>query len=146
MKEMKTTLPRADMKKTWYLVDAKDKITGRLAVRIAMILMGKHKPTYTAFFDTGDFVVVINAEKVKFTGKKMEQKTYAQFSGYPGGLKDIPLPVMLAKKPEEVIRLAVKRMLPKTTLGKQMIDKLKVYAGPNHPHSAQGPVPIEFKL
>lgn len=137
---MRTTLAKGGtLKQKWYLVDAKDWILGRLAVRLATIMMGKHKPIYTPHIDTGDFVVVINAEKIKVTGKKLEKKMYQRFSGYPSGRKLESLQTVLDNKPETVIRLAVERMLPKTTLGKQMINKLKVYAGPDHPHQAQTP-------
>ncbi|MBC7195855.1 50S ribosomal protein L13 [Deferribacteraceae bacterium V6Fe1] len=141
---MKTTWAKADSEKKWYLVDANDKILGRLATRIAMILMGKNKPVYTPFMDTGDFVVVVNAEKIKVTGKKLTDKVYYAYSGYFGGLKEKTLEQMLDRKPEEVIRLAVKRMLPKNRLGRQMLKKLKIYSGSEHPHSAQQPEKIEF--
>jgi len=141
---MKTTWAKADSEKKWYLVDASDKILGRLATRIAMILMGKNKPMYTPFLDTGDFVVVVNAEKIKVTGKKLTDKVYYAYSGYFGGLKEKTLEQMLDRKPEEVIRLAVKRMLPKNRLGRQMLKKLKIYSGSEHPHSAQQPEKIEF--
>ncbi len=127
----------------WLKVDASGKTLGRLAVRIAVILQGKNKPTYTPHVDTGDFIIVVNASKIRVTGKKLEQKEYQRFSGYPGGLKRIPMAEMLARKPEEVIRLAVRRMLPKTKLGHAMFKKLKVYAGPEHPHEAQKPVELE---
>lgn len=141
---MKTTWAKADSEKKWYLVDANDKILGRLATRIAMILMGKNKPIYTPFMDTGDFVVVVNAEKIKVTGKKFTDKVYYSYSGYFGGLKEKTLKQMLDRKPEEVIRLAVKRMLPKNRLGRQMLKKLKIYSGSEHPHLAQQPEKIEF--
>jgi large subunit ribosomal protein L13 len=141
---MKTTWAKADSEKKWYLVDANDKILGRLATRIAMILMGKNKPVYTPFMDTGDFVVVVNAEKIKVTGKKLTDKVYYAYSGYFGGLKEKTLEQMLDRKPEEVIRLAVKRMLPKNRLGRKMIKKLKIYAGNEHPHAAQQPEKLEF--
>lgn len=141
---MKTTWAKADIEKKWYLVDANDKILGRLATRIAMILMGKNKPIYTPFMDTGDFVVVVNAEKIKVTGKKLTEKVYYAHSGYFGGLKEKTLKQMLDRKPEEVIRLAVKRMLPKNRLGRRMLKKLKIYSGSEHPHLAQQPEKIEF--
>lgn len=141
---MKTTWAKADSEKKWYLVDANDRILGRLATRIAMILMGKNKPVYTPFMDTGDFVVVVNAEKIKVTGKKLTDKVYYAYSGYFGGLKEKTLKQMLDRKPEEVIRLAVKRMLPKNRLGRQMLKKLKIYSGSEHPHLAQQPEKIEF--
>lgn len=142
---MKTTLAReTDIKKQWYLVDATGKILGRMASRIAMILMGKHKPIYTPYVDTGDFVIVINAAKIKVTGKKLENKVYKRYSGYADGLKEIPMKTMLEKHPEKVVYLAVKRMLPATRLARRMMKKLKVYAGPEHPHQAQKPQ--ELKL
>jgi large subunit ribosomal protein L13 len=121
----------------WYLVDAENQILGRMASRIAYILRGKNKPFYSPHQDTGDFVVVINAEKIKITGKKLDEKLYYSHSGYPGGQKIVSLEMMLHKKPERVIELAVKRMLPKNTLGRKMFKKLKVYTGSQHPHQAQ---------
>ena len=135
-----------EVKREWFLVDAKGKVLGRLASEIAKILMGKHKVYFQRDVDCGDFVVVINAEKVRVTGKKLEQKIYYRHSGYPGGLKEIPLKRMLEEKPEEVIRLAVKRMLPKNRLGHRMLKRLKVYRGQNHPHQAQRPKPLEIKV
>jgi large subunit ribosomal protein L13 len=129
----------------WFVVDAKDRVLGRLATRVAMVLMGKHKPTYTPFLDTGDFVVVLNADKIKLTGKKAEKKVYKRFSGYPGGQKEVPFADELAKHPEEVVRHAVLDMLPRGTLGRQQITKLKVYAGDKHPHAAQNPKALEIK-
>jgi len=129
----------------WFLVDAKDQVLGRLATRVAMVLMGKHKPTYTPFLDTGDFVVVLNADKVRVTGKKLEKKVYKRFSGYPGGQREVPFASELAKHPEEVFRHAVLNMLPRGTLGRQQINKLKVYRGTDHPHAAQQPKPLEIK-
>ena len=131
--------------KSWYVVDAAGKILGRLATRVAMILMGKHKPTYTPFLDTGDFVIVLNASKIQVTGKKLDQKVYKTFSRYPGGQKETPLRTRLEKAPEEVIRHAVLDMLPRGTLGRRQIFKLKVYAGTDHPHQAQNPQPLEVK-
>lgn len=133
----------SEIKKKWYLADAEGRILGRLASRIAMILMGKHKPTYTSYIDTGDFVVVVNADKVKVSGKKAMEKTYKSYSGYADGLKVVPYEKMLKKHPERIVFLAVKRMIPSTRLGNRMIKKLKVYAGPNHSQQAQQPVPIE---
>lgn len=133
-----------DLDKKWFLVDAENLILGRLASNIAMILMGKNKPQYTPTIDTGDFVVVVNAEKFATTGNKMLAKKYYRHSGYIGGLKERRLEEMLDKKPEEVIRLAVKRMLPKTRLGNAMLKKLKVYSGETHPHEAQQPVKLEL--
>jgi large subunit ribosomal protein L13 len=130
------------IEREWHLIDADDKVVGRLATRIAMILMGKHKPTYTPHCDTGDNVVVVNCEKVRFTGRKMEQQTYYHHTGWVGGLRARPVREVLESKPADVIYLAVRRMLPKTRLGKQMIRKLKIYAGPEHPHVAQNPQPL----
>ncbi len=122
----------------WWHVDASDKIVGRLASDIAVILMGKHRPTYTPHVDTGDFVVVTNAEKVRFTGKKWEQKSYTWYTGYPGQRSETA-EKRLEKKPTDILREAVRRMLPKNKLGRQMLDKLKIYAGAEHPHQAQQP-------
>lgn len=127
----------------WFIVDAKDKILGRLATRIATILMGKHKPTYTPFLDTGDFVVVVNADKIRLTGKKALSKVYKRFSGYPGGQREVPFAEQFAKYPEKVVRHAVLDMLPRGTLGRQQITKLKVYKGTDHPHAAQQPKTLE---
>ena len=128
----------------WHLVDAEDQVLGRLAAKLAVILMGKHRPTYTPHVDTGEFVVVVNADKVKFTGNKWNQKTYQRYSHYTGGQKVIPALEMLEKKPEEILRLAVKRMMPRGPLAYKQITKLKIFAGPAHEHQAQKP--IEFKL
>jgi large subunit ribosomal protein L13 len=128
----------------WYLVNAEGKVLGRLATELAKILRGKNKPTYTPHVDTGDFVVIINAEKVMLTGKKMKDKIYFHHTGYPGGLKEISAEKLLVKKPTEMIRIAVKGMLPKNSLGRQMIRKLKIYAGPNHPHEAQKPTLLQI--
>ncbi|MFN3534346.1 MAG: 50S ribosomal protein L13 [Desulfatiglandales bacterium] len=137
---MKTYMAKKnEVERRWFVVDASDKILGRLATQIAMKLRGKDRPTFTPHVDAGDFVVVINAEKVRVTGKKLNDKFYYRHSGYLGGLKVTPLRDMLQKKPEEVIRLAVKGMLPKNRLGRQLIKKLKVYSGPEHPHQAQQP-------
>jgi large subunit ribosomal protein L13 len=142
---MKTTWASTNtLEQKWLLVDAENKVLGRLASEIAKKLMGKDKVIYTPFIDTGDFVVVVNAEKIKVTGKKMSDKIYYRHSGYLGGLKQRTLAEMLDRKPEEVIRLAVKRMLPKNRLGRQMLSKLKIYAGSEHPHKAQKPVAIEL--
>ena len=129
----------ADVSRQWYLVDADQEVLGRMAVRIATILMGKNKPTYTPHVDTGDFVVVTNAEKVGLSGNKRAQKLYHYHTGYIGGLRSHNLDWMLKHKPAQVIQLAVRRMLPKTKLGRKMLKKLKVYAGPEHPHEAQSP-------
>ncbi|MCS7242718.1 MAG: 50S ribosomal protein L13 [Candidatus Caldatribacterium sp.] len=130
------------VEKKWYVVDAEGQILGRLASRIATILMGKHKNIYTPFFDVGDYVIVINAEKVQVTGKKLDQKLYRRHSGYPGGFKEETLRSLLARKPEEVIRRAVWGMIPHHRLGRRLIRKLKVYRGPSHPHAAQNPIPL----
>ena len=135
---MKTYLPR-EIHRNWWVIDATDQVLGRLASRIALLLMGKRKPEYTPHLDTGDFVVVVNAEKVRLTGKKLDQKMYYRHSGYPGGLKVRTARQMLQSHPERVIQLAVKRMLPKNRLGRRMLKRLKVYAGPVHPHAAQKP-------
>lgn len=127
-----------DIKRSWYIVDAKDKILGRLASRVAMILIGKHKAIYTPHIDTGDYVIVINSRRVRVTGRKLKDKMYQRYSGYPGGRKETPLETMLEKKPTEVIRLAVKRMLPNNPLGRMKIRKLKVYADENHPFKIEG--------
>ncbi len=128
----------------WYVVDATDQTLGRLAAQVANVLRGKNKPTYTPHIDTGDYVVIINAEKIKVTGKKLDQKIYYNHSGYVGGMKETTLREMLAKKPEEVIRKAVKGMLPKGPLGREMITKLHVYAGPEHKQQAQQPKELKF--
>jgi large subunit ribosomal protein L13 len=144
---MSTTLlnqQAAEAQQRWYVIDATDQVVGRLAVTISNILRGKHKPTYTPHTDTGDFVIVINAEKVKFTGKKWQDKSYQTFSHYAGGQKIIPAGEMLARKPTEIIRLAVKRMLTKGPLAYRQFGKLKIFAGPTHPHQAQQPV--EYKV
>jgi len=130
--------------RNWYVVDAGDKILGRLASRIAYVLRGKNKPYFSPHQDTGDFVIVVNAEKIKVTGNKMRDKVYHSHSGYPGGQKTINLSSMLQKHPERVVELAVKRMLPKNALGRKMFTKLKVYAGPDHPHKAQQPQTLEL--
>ena len=143
---MKTTLvtQAKDIKKKWHLIDAKGKILGRLAVEIANLLRGRTKALYTPHCDTGDYVVVVNADKIKVTGKKMAQKMYYHHSDYVGGMKEQTLKEKLAKKPEDVIYLAVKGMLPKGPLGREMIKKLNVYAGSEHPHAAQKPETLTF--
>jgi len=142
---MKTYIPKlAEIERKWYLVDAEGKVLGRLASRLAQILSGKDKPIYTPHLDVGDFVVVINAEKVKVTGGKEEKKIYYQHSGYPGGLKERTYEKLLSKKPQDIIRKAVRGMLPKNKLGRQMLKKLKVYAGSEHPHQAQRPEKLDF--
>ena len=134
----------AEIDHRWYVIDAEDKTLGKLAAEVAMILRGKKKPIYTPHVDCGDYVVVVNAEKVAVTGKKDNQKIYRSHSGYPGGLKETTLAELRAKKPEEIIRHAVKGMMPKGKLGRQMFKKLKVYAGPEHPHAAQNPEEWKF--
>ena len=133
---------KEELEHQWYLVNAEGKVLGRLATELAKMLRGKSKPSFTPHVDTGDFVIVVNAEKVVLTGKKMKDKIYYHHTGYPGGLKEINAEKLLAKKPTEVLRTAVKGMLPKTTLGREMLRKLKIYAGPNHPHEAQKPVSL----
>ena len=142
---MKTFMASAAaIERKWYVVDAEGKTLGRLASEIARVLRGKHKPIFTPHLDTGDYVIVINAEKVKVTGKKLDQKIYYHHSGYVGGMKETTLKKMLADKPERVIELAVKGMLPKGPLGRQMYKKLFVYAGPEHKHEAQKPEVLTF--
>lgn len=133
------------VKKAWYVVDLEGQTLGRAAARIASVLRGKHKPIYTPHVDTGDFVVVVNAEKVKLTGNKLAQKTYYNHSGYPGGLRSITAEKLLQKRPEDVIKKAVTGMLPKNKLGRKMAKKLKVYAGGSHPHAAQSPKPLTIQ-
>lgn len=144
---MKTFMANpANIERKWFVVDAEGKTLGRLAVEVAKVLRGKNKPTYTPHVDTGDHVIVVNAEKVVLTGKKLEQKTYFRHSGYPGGTTFTTAGKMLATKPERVVEAAVKGMLPKNSLGRQMFRKLNVYAGPNHPHSAQQPEVLELNI
>jgi large subunit ribosomal protein L13 len=143
---MKTYMARAqDIKPNWLVVDATDKVVGRLASDIAVILMGKHKPIYTPHVDTGDFVIVLNADKVVFTGNKWEKKQYTWYTGYPG-LKSESAEARRAKKPEMILSEAVRRMLPKNKLGTKMLAKLKLYCGSEHPHQAQNPEPIELGI
>lgn len=138
----KTYIPKADeIEKKWWLIDAEGQVLGRLATTIARLLRGKDKSQFSPFLDTGDFVVVINAEKIKVTGRKLDDKIYYSHSGYPGGLKARTLRELLANKPEEVIRHAVWGMIPKNRLGRKLMKKLKIYRGPNHPHEAQQPQP-----
>ncbi len=142
---MKTYFPKAsEIERKWYVVDAENQVVGRLATRIASVLMGKDKPCYTDFLDTGDFVIVVNAEKVRLTGKKWTSKVYYSHSGYPGGLKESRAEELLSRHPERLLQLAVKGMLPKTKLGRGMFKKLKVYAGNQHPHEAQEPEALNF--
>jgi large subunit ribosomal protein L13 len=137
--------PQASLERNWYVVDAADQRLGRLASEIAIILRGKNKPTYTPHLDTGDFVVVINAEKVSVTGKKRSQKLYRRHSGRPGGMKTETFAKLQARLPERIIEQAVKGMLPKNSLGRQLFTKLKVYAGSDHPHQAQQPQVLQIK-
>ena len=132
-----------EVTREWYLVDAEGKTLGRLATQIADTLRGKRKPQYTPHVDTGDFVIVVNAEKIHVTGNKLDQKRYYRHSGYPGGLRSRTLREQLDRRPTEVLRVAVKGMLPKNRLARQQITKLKIYAGPEHPHEAQNPKPLE---
>ena len=132
-----------EITREWYLVDAEGKTLGRLATQIADTLRGKRKPQFTPHVDTGDFVIVVNAEKIQVTGNKLEQKRYYRHSGYPGGLRSRTLREQLERRPTEVLRVAVKGMLPKNRLARQQITKLKIYAGPEHPHEAQNPKPLE---
>ena len=142
---MKTYLATdKEVKKKWFIVDAKGKILGRLASQVAAVLRGKHKPSFTPHVDTGDGVIVINAKGIKVTGKKMEEKFYKHFSGYPSGLRLTNLETMLKRKPTQVIRIAIKGMLPKNKLGRKMIKKLKVYTDAKHPHEAQAPKELKI--
>jgi large subunit ribosomal protein L13 len=127
----------------WYVIDATDKVVGRLAAQIAPILMGKHRPTYTPHIDTGDYVIVTNVDKVVFTGNKWQQKSYQWFTGYPGGQKEEVAWKRLQRRPEQILLLAVKRMMPKNKIGRHMLSKLKLYVGPQHPHQAQSPMPLD---
>lgn len=138
------SIRKEDIDREWYVIDAEGETLGRLASRIATILKGKHKPIYTPHLDCGDFVIVVNAEKVRVTGRKMDQKVYYRYSGYPGGLSQISLRDQLNRHPERVLQAAIRGMLPKNKLGRQMIKKLKVYAGEEHPHQAQQPKPLEL--
>jgi large subunit ribosomal protein L13 len=141
---MKTFVPSGkDMVRSWHVIDADGLVLGRIATKVASILMGKHKPTYTPYIDTGDHVIVLNADKVRLTGNKEGQKVYRHHTGYPGGLKEVSAIKMRATRPVKMVELAVSGMLPKNKLGKQMYRKLKVYAGPKHPHQAQKPAAIE---
>jgi len=142
---MKTYSVKAgEIQRNWYVVDARDQVLGRLATRVASVLKGKHKPTYSTHLDVGDFVIVVNAKDVRLTGRKAEQKEYFRHSGYMGGERMIPFQRMIDRHPDRVIRLAVKGMLPKNALGRQMLSKLKVYPGAEHPHAAQTPQELEF--
>jgi large subunit ribosomal protein L13 len=142
---MKTYVAKEhEVEKKWYLVDAQDMILGRLATQIAMRLRGKHKPIFTPHADTGDFVVVINADKVSLTGNKWDNKMYYRHTGYMGGIKQISAKKLIEKKPDQVLYMAVKRMLPKNSLGRRQLKKLKIYAGSDHPHVAQNPQLIKM--
>ncbi len=144
---MRTVVPKIDdIEKKWYVIDGTDMILGRLATQIATILRGKHKPEFSPHLDVGDHVVVINADKIRVTGRKLTQKVYTRYSGYPGGLRKFTLREMLERKPERVLYYAVKRMLPKNRLGRKIIKKLKIYSGPDHPHQAQKPEPLSVSM
>ena len=142
---MKTLVARKeDVNRDWYLVDAENLVLGRMATQIANVLRGKNKPTYTPSVDTGDFVIVVNADKIALTGNKLADKMYYSHSGYPGGIKSINAGKLQEKKPGEIIKHAVKGMLPKNKLARHMLNKLKIYSGPTHPHKAQQPKPLSF--
>jgi len=132
-----------ELSRQWFVIDASDQVVGRLAAQIAPILMGKHRPTYTAHIDTGDYVIVTNVDKVVFTGNKWQDKSYQRYSGYPGGQRDEAAWKLFQRRPERILELAIQRMLPKSKLGRQMIDKLKLHVGAEHPHQAQQPIPLE---
>jgi large subunit ribosomal protein L13 len=132
-----------ELTKQWYVIDATDQVVGRLAAQIAPILMGKHRPTYTPHIDTGDYVIVTNVDKVVFTGNKWQQKSYQRYTGHPGGQKDEQAWKLFQRRPERILQLAVQRMMPKNKIGRHMLSKLKLYVGPQHPHQAQGPIPLE---
>lgn len=146
MKQEKMTrfIKTEDADRKWYVIDANNQVLGRLAAQVAQVIRGKKKPIFTPNMDTGDFVIILNADKIRMTGKRESQKTYFSHSGYPGGLKTRSFSDMMQKKPEFVIHHAVKGMLPKNRLGRQLIKKLKVYAGDSHPHAAQKPEPLSF--
>ena len=142
---MKTLIPKlSDLNKKWYVVDVDGKVLGRQAGKIARILMGKNKPQFTPHLDTGDYVIVVNAQKIVLTGKKIFQKKYYHYTGYPGGLRSKTFDQMISSKPEDIMRIAVKGMLTKNRLGRKMIKKLFVYRGPEHPHQAQKPEPLKL--
>lgn len=138
------TVKKESIEREWFVVNAEGKTLGRLATQIASILRGKHKPTFTPWLDCGDFVIVVNADKVKVTGNRVDEKVYYRYSGYPGGLKEITLRDQLSKHPQRVLQSAVKGMLPHNPLGRKMFKKLKVYAGAEHPHAAQKPKALEL--
>lgn len=137
---------KGQLPQRWFVVDATDKVVGRLAVAIATVLRGKHRPEYTPHMDSGEFVVVVNASKVKFTGKKWQTKTYQAYSHYPGGLKVVSAEELRQKRPERILEAAVRRMMPRNRLGRQQMTKLKIYAGANHPHQAQKPEELKLEL
>lgn len=142
---MRTFSPtQNDIQRVWHVVDADGMVLGRLATEVANVLRGKHKPIYAPHLDTGDHVIVVNADKIVLTADKASKKLAYRHSGYPGGLRSTKYTQLMAKKPEEVVRKAVRGMIPKTTLGRSMLSKLKVYAGPSHPHSAQSPTPLDI--
>ncbi len=142
---MRTYSPKpGDVQRQWHVIDATDVVLGRLATQAAILLRGKHKPVYAPHVDTGDFVIIVNADKIHLSGNKREQKMAYRHSGYPGGLRAVSYADLLDRKPAKAVEKAVKGMLPKNTLGRQMLSKLKVYAGPTHPHQAQQPVPYEI--
>jgi large subunit ribosomal protein L13 len=142
---VRTYTPKpGDVERTWYVIDATDVVLGRLASQVATLLRGKHKPTFAPHVDTGDFVIVVNADKVALTGNKREQKLAYRHSGYPGGLRAVPYAELLEKRPERAVEKAVRGMLPKTSLGRDQLRKLKVYAGGEHPHAAQQPKPFQI--
>ncbi|XRQ06131.1 50S ribosomal protein L13 [Actinomadura welshii] len=142
---MRTYTPKpADVQRQWYVIDATDVVLGRLASQVAQLLRGKHKPIYAPHLDTGDFVVIVNADKVAMSGNKAERKRAYRHSGYPGGLRSMSYAELLAKNPERAVEKAIKGMLPKNSLGRKMFGKVKVYSGPEHPHQAQKPVPFEI--
>jgi large subunit ribosomal protein L13 len=142
---VRTYTPKpADVQRQWYVIDATDVVLGRLASQVAQLLRGKHKPIYAPHIDTGDFVVIVNADKVAMSGNKAERKRAYRHSGYPGGLRSVTYAELLAKHPERAVEKAIKGMLPKNSLGRKMFGKVKVYAGPDHPHQAQKPVPFEI--
>lgn len=142
---MRTYTPKKDeIERSWYVVDAQGQTLGRLATRIAVLLRGKHKPTYSPHLDSGDFVIVVNADKIRVTGKKLDEKIYYRHSLYPGGLKSITLRELLKKRPTRVIRHAVQGMLPRNRLGRELVRKLKIYARADHPHESQKPQPLQW--
>ena len=134
-----------DVRRDWYLVDATDKTLGRLSSEIAIRLRGKHKPEYTPHVDTGDYIVVVNAEKIRVTGKKKQDKMYHRYTGYIGNLKSIPMEKLMSEAPERALQYAVKGMLPRNRLGRKMLSKLRIFAGPEHDHQAQQPIPLDIK-